>query len=250
MDMWLADGFFTGPGQGYHQIIELVVAFGLTALIGLERETRGKSAGLRTQTIVGTSAALILLVSKYGFGDVVSPGAIILDPSRVAAQIVSGIGFLGAGIIITRRGAVVGLTTAAAIWESAAIGMAAAAGLLLLACLVTVLHFIIVLGIAPLARRLTTRLPGSVQIHVIYHDGRGILRQLLQVCDLHRWHLTSLVQDHQHGAQPAVPFQDAALRGEVGITMTLSGVRVVEAGRVLAEVDGVTRIDQLHDDSD
>ena len=67
------------------------------------------------------------------------PGSVILDPSRVAAQIVSGIGFLGAGIIITRRGAVHGLTTAAAVWESAAIGMAAGAGLLLLATVVTVL---------------------------------------------------------------------------------------------------------------
>jgi putative Mg2+ transporter-C (MgtC) family protein len=171
--MWLADGFFTGAGQGTRQVIELMVAFGLTALIGLELETRGKSAGLRTQTIVGTSAALILLVSKYGFGDVVSAGSVILDPSRVAAQIVSGIGFLGAGIIITRRGAVVGLTTAASILESAAIGMAAAAGLFLLSVTVTVLHFIIVLGIAPLVRRMTTRLPGSVQIHVIYQDGRG-----------------------------------------------------------------------------
>ena len=162
MGTWLADGFFSGTGQGSRQVIELVVAFALTALIGIERETRGKSAGMRTQTIVGTSAALILLVSKYGFGDVLSDDLVILDPSRVAAQVVSGIGFLGAGIIITRRGAVVGLTTAAAIWESAAIGMAAAAGLLLLATAVTVLHFIIVLGIAPGVRRLTRRLPGSV----------------------------------------------------------------------------------------
>jgi putative Mg2+ transporter-C (MgtC) family protein len=247
MSHWIADGYFTGTGQNARQIIELAVAFGLTALIGLERETRGKSAGLRTQSIVGTSAALILLVSKYGFEDVVSAGAVILDPSRVAAQIVSGIGFLGAGIIITRRGAVVGLTTAAAIWESAAIGMAAAAGLVLLAVVVTALHFLIVLGIAPLARRATTRLPGSVQVHVIYQDGRGVLRQLLGVCDLHKWHLTSLVQDHPPGGQSAMPVPAA---DEVGVTMTLSGARVFEAGRVLAGVDGVTRIDQLHDDSD
>jgi putative Mg2+ transporter-C (MgtC) family protein len=107
MNFWLADGFFGGAGQGGRQIIELFVAFGLTALIGAEREIQGKSAGLRTQTIVGTAAALILLVSKYGFGDVLSPGTVILlDPSRVAAQIVTGIGFLGAGIIITRRGAI------------------------------------------------------------------------------------------------------------------------------------------------
>ena len=105
----------------------------MARLIGLERTIQGKSAGLRTQTIVGTSSALVLLISKYGFGDVLTGGTVVLDPSRVAAQIVSGIGFLGAGIIITRRGAVHGLTTAVAVWESAAIGMAAGAGLLLLA---------------------------------------------------------------------------------------------------------------------
>ena len=76
MELWLAADppFFGGPGQGVRQIIELFVAFGLTALIGLERELQGKSAGIRTQTIVGTAAALILLVSKYGFADVLQPG--------------------------------------------------------------------------------------------------------------------------------------------------------------------------------
>jgi putative Mg2+ transporter-C (MgtC) family protein len=248
MSIYFADGLFSGAGQGPRQLIELLLAFGLTALIGLERETRGKSAGLRTQTIVGTSAALILLVSKYGFGDVLAVGSVILDPSRVAAQIVSGIGFLGAGIIITRRGAVVGLTTAAAVWESAAIGMAAASGLLLLAVVVTMLHFTIVLGLAPLARRMTSRLSGSVQVHVIYQDGRGILRRLLEACDLHQWHLTALATDPP-GALPPHSVR-AAMPGEVGLVMTLSGSRVLHAARVLAEVEGVARIDELHDDSD
>jgi len=102
MQIWLADPLFGGPGQGTRQIVELLAAFGLTSLVGLERTIQGKSAGLRTQTIVGTSAALILLISKYGFGDVLKSGTVELDPSRIAAQIVSGIGFLGAGIIITR----------------------------------------------------------------------------------------------------------------------------------------------------
>ena len=76
MHVWLADPpFFGGPGQGTRQIVELFVAFGLTSLIGLEREIQGKSAGLRTQTIVGTAAALILLVSKYGFSDVLQDGS-------------------------------------------------------------------------------------------------------------------------------------------------------------------------------
>jgi putative Mg2+ transporter-C (MgtC) family protein len=87
MQLWLADApFFGGPGQGTRQIIELFAAFGLTALIGFEREIQGKSAGVRTQTIVGTAAALILLVSKYGFSDVLQGGLVIVDPSRVAAK--------------------------------------------------------------------------------------------------------------------------------------------------------------------
>lgn len=111
MQIWLADPLLGGPAQNARHLIELLAAFGLTALIGLERTIQGKVAGLRTQTIVGTSAALVMMVSKYGFGDVLASGTIVLDPSRVAAQIVSGIGFLGAGIIITRRGAVHGLAT-------------------------------------------------------------------------------------------------------------------------------------------
>jgi hypothetical protein len=82
MYLWLADPpFFGGPGQGTRQIIELFVAFGLTSLIGLEREIQGKSAGVRTQTIGGTAAALILLVSKYGFTDVLQDGLVVVDPS-------------------------------------------------------------------------------------------------------------------------------------------------------------------------
>ncbi|HZC93854.1 MAG TPA: MgtC/SapB family protein, partial [Mycobacterium sp.] len=171
MQIWLADPLFGGAAQGGRHLIELFAAFGLTALIGLERTIQGKVAGLRTQTIVGTSAALILLISKYGFGDVLSAQSVDLDPSRVAAQIVSGIGFLGAGIIITRRGAVHGLTTAAAVWESAAIGMAAGAGLLLLATAVVALHFVSALAFNVVERELTARLRGTVRLHIIYESG-------------------------------------------------------------------------------
>ncbi|MCV7289645.1 MgtC/SapB family protein [Mycolicibacterium wolinskyi] len=243
MDLWLADPpFFGGPGQGTRQLIELFVAFGLTALIGLEREVQGKSAGLRTQTIVGTAAALILLVSKYGFSDVLAEGTVVVDPSRVAAQIVSGIGFLGAGIIIFRRGSVHGLTTAAAVWESAAIGMAAGAGLLLLACTVTVMHFVIVLGFMPLARRLAARLSGSVRMHVTYEEGRGVMRELLQACDRRQWQLTDLATD--------APGEPLGADGRSGVVLTLSGSGILNAPAVLAAIDGVTAIHQLDEDPD
>ena len=138
-------------GQGWLQVGELALAFALSAAIGLERELRQKSAGLRTHTIVGLGSALFLLISKYGFQNVVVPGQVVVDPSRVAAQIVSGLGFIGAGLIFVQRGSVRGLTTAATIWRTAAIGAAAAAGLPLLAVLCTAGHFTVLYGLTPLA---------------------------------------------------------------------------------------------------
>jgi putative Mg2+ transporter-C (MgtC) family protein len=82
--------------QGWAQFGDLGLAFILSALIGVERQLRQRSAGLRTHTLVGVGSALFVLVSKYGFENVLIPGRIAVDPSRVAAQIVTGIGFLGA----------------------------------------------------------------------------------------------------------------------------------------------------------
>ena len=242
MQLWLADPpFFGGPGQGTRQIIELFAAFALTSLIGMEREIQGKSAGVRTQTIVGTAAALILLVSKYGFSDVLQDGLVVVDPSRVAAQIVTGIGFLGAGIIIFRRGSVHGLTTAAAVWESAAIGMAAGAGLLLLAVVVTAMHFLIIVGFYPLAKRLSARLSGSVTMHITYEEGRGVMSRLIQICERRQWQLADLAAD-------AASEHIAA--GSSGVMLTLSGRGILAAPTVLAGVEGVTAIRQLDDEPD
>jgi putative Mg2+ transporter-C (MgtC) family protein len=144
-------------GQGWTQLGELGTAFVLSSLIGLERELRQKSAGLRTYTVVGLASALFLLVSKYGFTDVLRPDLVVVDPSRVAAQIVSGIGFIGGGIIFVRGDGVRGLTTAATVWLTAAVGMACGAGLPILALAATCAHFIIILGFPHLQRRLPNR---------------------------------------------------------------------------------------------
>src|ERR1700723_3333645 len=130
-------------GQGWLQLGELGLAFVLSALIGLEREIRHKSAGLRTYTLVGFAAALIMLVSKYGFTNILINDRIVLDPSRIAAQIVTGIGFIGGGLIFVRRDSVRGLTTAATVWLTAAVGMACGGGLPILAMFVTALHFVV-----------------------------------------------------------------------------------------------------------
>ena len=110
----------------------LALAGALGLLIGVEREYRAKTAGMRTHFLVAIGSALFLVISRYGFDGVG-------DPGRVAAQIVSGIGFLGAGTIIVQRQVVHGLTTAAGLWVAAGIGMASAAGLYTVAVCGTVL---------------------------------------------------------------------------------------------------------------
>ena len=101
----------------------LLVAGVLGAIIGLDREYRAKEAGFRTHFLVALGSALFMIVSKYGFWDILGNTGIGLDPSRIAAQVVSGIGFLGAGTIIIQKLFVRGLTTAAGIWATSAIGI-------------------------------------------------------------------------------------------------------------------------------
>ena len=166
-------------GQGPKQLGELALAFVLSTIIGLEREWRQKSAGLRTHTLVGVGAALFMLVSKYGFGDVLVSDRTVLDPSRIAAQVVSGIGFIGGGLIFVRGDIVRGLTTAAIVWVTAAVGMACGAGLALLACATTAGHFAVVFGYPALAARLPATRADDFAVRVVYEDGRGILRDVL-----------------------------------------------------------------------
>ena len=168
-------------GQWWTQIGELGLAFGLTTLIGLERSWRNKAAGLRTHTLVGVGAALFVIVSKYGFVDAVGPH-VTVDPSRVAAQVVTGIGFLGGGLIFVRGDAVRGLTTAAIIWMTTAIGMACGAGLGRLALAGTVCHFLVVAGYPRLLALLPRSPHAGFVLRVVYEDGRGILREILAEC--------------------------------------------------------------------
>ena len=116
--------------------IRLVVALLLGGIIGVEREFRAKDAGFRTHFLVSVGSALFCVVSQYGFGEELK------DASRVAAQVVSGIGFLGAGTIIFQKNVIRGLTTAAGLWVTAAIGLACGTGMLLIAAISTALVLI------------------------------------------------------------------------------------------------------------
>ena len=110
-------------------ILRLFVAGILGAVVGLDREYRAKEAGYRTHFLVSLGSALIMVVSQYGFQDVILENSVSLDPSRVAAQVVSGIGFIGAGTIIIQKQFVRGLTTAAGIWATAGSGLAVGSGM-------------------------------------------------------------------------------------------------------------------------
>lgn len=130
--------------QEFFYLLRIILAAACGGAIGFERERRLKSAGIRTHLIVGLSAALMMVVSKYGFFDVVNAdGSITVDASRVAAGVVTAIGFLGAGVIFFRREAVSGVTTAAGLWATVGVGVAVGAGLYTVGILATV--FIIVM---------------------------------------------------------------------------------------------------------
>jgi putative Mg2+ transporter-C (MgtC) family protein len=120
--------------------IRLLSAFALGSIIGLEREKRGRSAGFRTHILVCTGSCLIMLVSLYMYE--LYQGEVPLDPARIAAGVVTGIGFLGAGAIIRSAQGARGLTTAASIWVSAAIGLAVGCGFFYGALLATFFVFL------------------------------------------------------------------------------------------------------------
>ncbi len=240
--MHFVDFFFTEPqGQSWVQFGELALAFALSSLIGLEREFRAKSAGLRTHTLVGVAAALIMLVSKYGFGDTLVKYEIVLDPSRMAAQIVSGIGFIGGGLIFVHRDVVRGLTTAAIIWLTAAVGMACGAGLPLLALFVTAAHFLVVYGYTSLAKRILSQ---HADIHVQYMPGKGAVEKIVQLCTGRGYSIQELAVE---------PFDGAAESETRGMHLQLAGRPGIEALLVaIGDIKGVltTRLSSADQNKD
>lgn len=119
--------------------LRLSVAFVLGAIIGLDRTYRAKDAGFRTHILVSIGSALMMIISQYGFEELVGVDTTRYDPSRIAAQVVSGIGFIGAGTIILQKHIVRGLTTAAGLWATAGIGLAVGSGMYAIGLVTTIL---------------------------------------------------------------------------------------------------------------
>src|SRR4051794_31012857 len=221
----------------WDELWKLALALALSGAIGLEREHRQKSAGLRTYTLVGLGSALFMLISKYGFFDVLSPGTVILDPSRVAAQIVSGIGFIGAGLIFVRRDSVRGLTTAAGVWLTAAIGAACGASLSVLAIGATAAYFAVVFVLSPLARLLPASPFAPSAIRLTYEDGRGVLRRALAACTSRDFKVADVNVDRPEGGS------HAGHPGAVVVSLEVHGAgSVAELAADLGELDGVLAV--------
>lgn len=238
------------------------MAFALSAVVGLERELRQKSAGLRTYTLVGVSAALFMLISKYGFMNVLEAGRVVVDPSRVAAQIVSGIGFIGGGVIFMRRDIVRGLTTAASVWLTAALGMACGAGLPVLAVATAVGHFIIMFVFPKLIARLPRERRTASKLRISYRERQGLLQAILVACTQLRFAIDHV--DVERGIASAEPSEEALdradlegvegerpTRGIVVLTMQVRGKRpFVHLVSRLSEIEGVVRVGSVSDSAE
>lgn len=163
--------------------LRLLVAAALGSLIGFERERLLWSAGIRTHMLVAVGSALLMIVSAYGFAQATQQPHVVLDPSRIAAQVVSGVGFLGAGSILLRGGTVRGMTTAASIWTVAALGLAAGGGLYFAAGVATAIILVILAGLKPLEEAYRARVQ-SYTVRVTSERGtvaEAELRKVLRI---------------------------------------------------------------------
>jgi len=231
-------------GQGLRQLTELGLALVLSSLIGWERAVRQKSAGLRTHTLVGIASALMMEVSHYGFTSVLGLEHVSFDPSRVAAQIVSGIGFIGGGLIFVRRDAVRGLTTAATVWLTCAVGMACGGGLPILAAAVTALHFLVTRGYPFISSRLTTRAHAEEsELGLRYHTGVALLPRLMEMCTARGFNILQVRVDRLPREERAREEGDVAK-----VLLRLEGAADVrELASDMFHTEGVLGVDVSHE---
>jgi putative Mg2+ transporter-C (MgtC) family protein len=174
-----------------------------------------------------------MLVSKYGFGDTIVKYAVVLDPSRIAAQIVSGIGFIGGGLIFVQRDVVRGLTTAAIIWLTAGVGMACAAGLPLLALFVTAAHFVVVFGYSWLAKRVLSE---RAEVHVQYVPGKGAVEKVMQMCMGRGYTIQELAVEQTEGTPEgetrAIQLQVSGRRGVERLVVAIADIKGVAKAKL------------------
>jgi putative Mg2+ transporter-C (MgtC) family protein len=218
-------------GIGWPEVLlRLFVAAVLGGAVGAERELRERQAGLRTHLVVCVGAALFTLVSAYGFQDVVSQSRVVVDPTRIAAQIVTGIGFLGAGAIIRQGLSVRGLTTAATLWLVAAIGMATGAGYWAGALIATAGALITLGPLRVVAFRILTRFRPALDRLLVEIPAGGSAAPVIEAIEGHGGRVVSL-EVTQEGERRSVAADVEAPAGTA--PSIVAGV---------AEIDGVLEV--------
>lgn len=219
-------------------LLRLLVAAVLCGVVGFERETRDQSAGFRTHILLGLGAALFTLVSAYGFAAFTEAaledgGGIQFDPTRIAAQIVTGIGFLGAGAIIRQGFDVRGLTTAASLWTTAAIGTAAGAGYYFGAAAATAVAILALVFLRELRRRLVSRVrTGFAVLTVTFTDPGGRINAVTEALERHEVEVRSIEAELTEG------------RATYGIQIRIPPSRDVQ--EMLEEVAAVPGVGRVH----
>jgi putative Mg2+ transporter-C (MgtC) family protein len=214
-------------------LLRLALAGFLGASIGLERELREREAGLRTHLLVCVGSALFTIVSAYGFRDFLLHGGSVVraDPTRIAAQIVTGIGFLGAGAIIRQGLSVRGLTTAATLWVVAAIGVAAGAGYYSAAAITTVLVILSLWPLRIVAYRIFVRFrPERERLIVDVERGRppGVLLDIVEAAGAHVESLSIADEEDRRSVALEVDFPPRTRDTVFRALAELDGVRTVQ----------------------
>jgi putative Mg2+ transporter-C (MgtC) family protein len=204
-----------------HILLRLAVAAVLGGAVGFERELRERGAGLRTHTVVCMGSALFTLVSAYGFADFR-----VVDPTRIAAQIVSGIGFLGAGAIIRTGLSVRGLTTAATLWLVAGIGMAAGAGYYSAALIATAAAIVTLGPVRTLAYRATRRMRPRVERLLVEVPAGGSATPVVEVAE-------------QYGRILSLTIEQEGDRRQLAVEIELRDADPAKVVAAVAEIDGV-----------
>lgn len=214
-------------------VIRLALATVLGAAIGAERERLERAAGLRTHALVCVASALIMVVSTYGFPLPPDDSNGALDPSRIAAQVVSGIGFLGAGVIIFRENSVRGLTTAASIWSVAGVGLAAGGGLYIAAVVGTVFMLLILIVLSPIERRFFAHYARQHRVVIWVRHGVNLLGVIEEAVRGPNVRLRSL--QLQPGGEPGEDIVELVLRAE-------RQHDILAVVRILQSAEGVRRL--------
>ncbi|HEY1165743.1 MAG TPA: MgtC/SapB family protein [Chitinophaga sp.] len=170
----------------YEIILRLFLSAILGGLIGMDREKLEWAAGLRTHMLVCLGSALAMIVSSFGFDDILGQEGVILDPSRIASLVISGIGFIGAGTILFRkRKAIYGLTTAAGLWTVAAIGLAVGGGMYVAAIAATLITLLVLIGVKKIETRFFSNDKKDLSIRIHFQHAALSVKTVSQLLEEH-----------------------------------------------------------------